>query len=151
MSGADAIAVAGSSAANQSKPAPVVEMTLDGFVAMQQTKPLQDTVIVVEDVIEETVETVDREPEETDSVSCPAAPEAAMPSKPEVKAEAEDSTATAPAPEKELPKVLVNGKAVESTPVEKQPAGKNDKAPADSVRQAEDIRESVVKAMKFGK
>ncbi len=151
MSGADAIAVAGSSAANQSKPAPVVEMTLDEFVAMQQTKPLQDTVIVVEDVIEETVETVDREPEETDSVSCPAAPEAAMPSKPEVKAEAEDSTATAPAPEKELPKVLVNGKAVESTPVEKQPAGKNDKAPADSVRQAEDIRESVVKAMKFGK
>ena len=69
-----------------------------------------------------------------------------------------DSVQTVPAdtvaasePEQARPVIMVNGRAVEAIPVEKRPAEKRDSVPADTVRQAAEIRATVVKAMKFGK
>jgi hypothetical protein len=126
-------------------------MTLDEFVAMRQSDTQTDTVVVVEQVIGETVAALDSALTAVDSVMCGHVPAPAN----EVVC---DSVQTVPAdtvaasePEQARPVIMVNGRAVEAIPVEKRPAEKRDSVPADTVRQAAEIRATVVKAMKFGK
>lgn len=83
-----------------------VEMSLDEFVAQQQSKPLTDTVIVVENVIEETVAALDSAAAVVDSVKVAA------------------------------PTMIVNGKRVQATQVESKPEKKSAPAAADTVRAA---------------
>lgn len=120
------------------EPSPVVhEMSLDDFVAMQQARARVDSVKPVEDVIEPrdsvVVEpVVVAEPIDT------------------VKTEVCDSI-TAETPQVKAPTVIVNGRRVEVQPVEQPHKQQPDSVPSDSARQAVEIRETVVKAMKFGK
>ncbi|MDE5555989.1 MAG: hypothetical protein K2J10_12515, partial [Muribaculaceae bacterium] len=115
--GASAVAVAPATKPTAKAP---VEMSLDEFVAQQQAKPLADTVIVVERVIEETVAALDSAAAVVDSVKVTG------------------------------PTMIVNGKRVQASQVEKKPDKKPTPATADTIR-AEAIKEEVVKAMKFGK
>lgn len=120
----------------------VVEMTLDQFVSMKQKSPLNDTVIVAERVIEATVAAIDSASAMVDSVKAKVfvdsiAPERVVP----VKTDKQDAT----------PTVTVNGKRVPVTPVEQKSVQKTDSIEPDSVRHGREIRETVVKAMKFGK
>lgn len=134
-SGASAVA-----AVPATKPAApsAIEMTLDEYVAKQQSRPLTDTVIVVEDVIGETVAALEKASAMVDSVRAkvPADTVVAPPVRKKEKAEA--------------PTMVVNGKKVQATQVERQPEKKPAAAPVDTVR-AEAIKNEVVKAMRFGK
>lgn len=150
-SGSEALAVTQTATARPSSTTPIVEMTLDEFVAMRQSDTQTDTVVVVEQVIGETVAALDSALTAVDSVMCGHVPAPAN----EVVC---DSVQTVPAdtvaasePEQARPVIMVNGRAVEAIPVEKRPAEKRGSVPADTVRQAAEIRATVVKAMKFGK
>lgn len=159
----------------------VVEMTLDQFVAMKQSNPLRDTVIVAEHVIEATVAALDSASAMVDSVRAkvPADTVAEVRYVPDlpvanidgpgkivdgkkvtvrpVRVENADSTDEVrsvpdlPAANINGPTVIVNGQRVPVTPVRVDTVKNTDKVEADSVRQGREIRESVVKAMKFGK
>ena len=158
----------------------VVEMPLDQFVAMKQ-KPLRDTVIVVEQVIGRTVAELVSASAMVDSVKTKVSPDTVteirnVPELPTaningpseivdgkrvpvtaVKVETPDSTEEVrtvpelPTANIDGPTVIVNGKRVPVTPVEQKPVQKTDTVVPDSVRQGREIRETVVKAMKFGK
>ncbi|MDE6704032.1 MAG: C40 family peptidase [Muribaculaceae bacterium] len=120
----------------------VVEMTLDQFVSMKQKAPLRDTVIVAEHIIEATVAAIDSASAMVDSVKTKIFVDTIAPVRVEpVKTEKQETT----------PTVKVNGKRVPVTPVEQKPVQKTDSIEPDSVRQGREIRETVVKAMKFGK
>lgn len=117
---------------------PVVrEMSLDDFVAMQQASARVDSVKPVDEVIEP-----------RDSVVV----EAVVVAEPidTVKTEVCDSI-PAEAPQVKAPTVIVNGRRVEAQPVEQPRKQRSDSVPSDSARQAVEIRETVVKAMEFGK
>ncbi len=150
-SGAEAVAAVSAVAAAASSSGrgtePVVEMTLDQFVAMRQqpAAPLNDTVIIAEQVIEHTVETIDSASAAVDSVEMRCAV-----IEPDTITDVAPVDTVTPAPV-EIPAVMVNGKPVKAVPVDKRPVQKPDSVAADTVRQAEEIRETVVKAMKFGK
>lgn len=158
----------------------VVEMTLDQFVAMKQ-KPLRDTVIVAEHVIGRAVAALDSASAMVDSIKMKVSPDTvteirSVPELPTaningpseivdgkrvpvtaVKVETPDSTEEVrtvpelPTANINGPTVIVNGKRVPVTPVEQKPVQKTDTVVPDSVRQGREIRETVVKAMKFGK
>lgn len=158
----------------------VVEMTLDQFVAMKQ-KPLRDTVIVAEQVISRAVAAMDSASAMVDSVKTKISPDTVteirtVPELPSaningpseivdgkrvtvsaVKVETPDSTEEIrevpelPAANINGPSVIVNGKRVPVTPVEQKTKQNTDTVVPDSVRQGREIRETVVKAMKFGK
>lgn len=118
---------------------PAAEMSLDEFAASQQAKQMTDTVIVEETVIAETVDALEKASAAVDSVK--------------TKAAADSVAAPPPAKEKEkadAPIVVVNGKKVQVTEVERKPEKKPETAPADTVK-AEAIKNEVVKAMRFGK
>ena len=98
--GASAVAIA--PAAKPTTPQ-TVEMTLDEFVG-QQAKPLSDTVIVVERVIEETVAAIDSASVAVDSAKVT------------------------------VPTMIVNGKPVRATAVEPDKEKKSNSQPTDTVR-----------------
>lgn len=127
---------------DQKKNDGVVEMTLDQFVAMRQKPQMTDTVIVAEQIISRTAEVIDSASATVDSVRIESVPDS-LP--------AERTVPEIPVNNIKGPTVIVNGERVEARPVEQKPVQRPDSLPADSVRQGREIRESVVKAMKFGK
>lgn len=159
----------------------VVEMTLDQFVSMKQNAPLRDTVVIAEHIIEAAVGAIGSASAMVDSVkstvSADSVPEVRtvreLPTANTVgpgeiidgkrvpmvavKVETADSTEEVrevpelPAAYTNGPSVIVNGKRVPVVPVEEKPVQRTDSVVPDSVRQGREIRESVVKAMKFGK
>ena len=152
-------------------PGGVTEMTLDQFVAMKR-KPLRDTVVVAEHVISRAVAAMDSASAMLDSINdvrtVPEMPTANIDGPTEivdgkrqpvraVKVADADTTATVrevpdmPNANINGPTVIVNGKRVPVTAVEKKRVEKTDSVVPDSVRQSQEIRATVVKAMKFGK
>lgn len=127
---------------NHKKNDGVAEMTLDQFVAMQRKPQMTDTVIVAEQIISRTAEVIDSASATVDSVRIKSVPD----SLPDERAVPE-----IPVDNIKGPTVIVNGERVEARPVEQKPVQRPDSLSVDSVRQGREIRESVVKAMKFGK
>lgn len=121
----------------------VREMTLDEFLAMQQSGKTRDTVVVADDLAGKVVA-------EIDTAEVVSRVDTAM------SVGRCDTVAVAvcePDPKYDVvkaPSVIVNGRRVEAQPVERPKPQPADSVPADTVRQAE-IRETVIKAMNFGK
>lgn len=134
--------VSSSGKSGQKKNDGVVEMTLNQFVAMQRKPQMTDTVIVVEQIISRAAEVIDSASATVDSVRIESVPDS-LP--------AERTVPEIPVDNIKGPTVIVNGKRVEARPVEQKPVQQPDSLSADSVRHGREIRESVAKAMKFGK
>lgn len=105
------------------------EISLDDFVAASSKKAKADTAIVVETVVNRTVEVIDSASATVDSLRA-------------IRPELPDSLPG--------PKVIINGRRVEVRAESVAPTAKSDTTAVDTTRKAE-IRDSVRKAMNFGK